>query len=262
MRLNGCENESGPRRSRSGRPHRRYGSCSHRWLRWRCCCRRPQTRSCHCRRRWTDQAMIRPPPAGAATDPRRPGTRPRCSTRTLSTIESNDGSASRPLGSAVRSLCILVRKASSSASARAASRTAPRLRRTGSSASKAIRSAASSAIGTENSSAFHQSTSLTRSGLRLTAETPVVTLLSRRMRRWVIRCRRLLPIPTYRNCRPCTITGFRFRARARTRCCRRPRGRKSGWSRPSQRRRTARRPRSMAPRRAGRPWRPGSPWRG
>jgi hypothetical protein len=136
MRLNGCENESGPRRSRSGRPHRRYGSCSHRWLRWRCCCRRPQTRSCHCRRRWTDQAMIRPPPAGAATDPRRPGTRPRCSTRTLSTIESNDGSASRPLGSAVRSLCILVRKASSSASARAASRTAPRLRRTGSSASR------------------------------------------------------------------------------------------------------------------------------
>jgi hypothetical protein len=127
---------------------------------------------------------------------------------------------------------------------------------------EAIRSAASSAIGSENSSASHQSTSLTRSRLRLTAETPVVTLLSRRMRRWVIRCRRLLPIPTYRNCRPCTITGFRFRARARTRCCRRPRGRKSGWSRPSQRRRTARRPRSMAPRRAGRPWRPGSPWRG
>jgi hypothetical protein len=88
MRLMAARTGPRPSRSRSCRSHRRHGSCSHRWLRWRCCCRRLQTRSCHRRRRWTDQAMIRPPPAGAATDPRRPGTRPRCSTRTLSTIES------------------------------------------------------------------------------------------------------------------------------------------------------------------------------
>ena len=73
----------------------------------------------------------------------------------------------------------------------------PRLRRAGSRTSNATSSSASRASCFPNSGCSHQRTSVTKSGFRLTADTPVVTLLSRRIRCCSILPRSLLPKPTY-----------------------------------------------------------------
>ncbi len=73
----------------------------------------------------------------------------------------------------------------------------PRLLRAASRTSNATSSAASRASCFSKVECSHHWTSVTNSGFRLTADTPVVTLLSRRTRCCSILPRSLLPRPTY-----------------------------------------------------------------